>query len=213
MSGSSSRIPHWISTGIHRFDVDHVTEKGQRSVSFKNVNTPSNGSPSVSTNESPEDPNSEPEPDELLVGCDNDLVITCTEQINRTFLQCQNLWQSYVVNADMLPSGQMPTASLEAYSVIRDVPPLPQDLYRRRIITGRALWRVPCPEFYETHESSTHDNDSEAWIPELVYGVDKSFPLWTESPTRCKISTRPDFRQFASGERPSEGPSRHLIRL
>ena len=102
----------------------------------------------------------------------------------------------------MLPSGCMPAPSLEVYNVIQDIPPLPQDLYKKRIITGRALWHVPSPEFHKGHRSSKHD-DNEVWNPEHVCGVEKTFYLWTDKPTKCRISSRPDFRHYISEDTPN----------
>lgn len=140
---------------------------------------------------------------DLLVGCDNDPLIPTSEAINSTFHKGQTLWRTYLANAEMLPSGCLPYESLYAYNVIQDVPPLPQDLYKKQTIMGRALWQVPSPEFHPSDRIWKHDKD-EMWNPELIQGVEKSFPLSTERPTRCKMSTLSQFDHITSTEQSPE---------
>ena len=77
------------------------------------VETSFDGHPSRS-NESLVNLNSQPGPIKLLVGCDDDLLILSTEQVNGTFLKCQNLWRTYLAGADLLPPSCIPAASLGA---------------------------------------------------------------------------------------------------
>jgi hypothetical protein len=218
---ATDRILCWIETGKHTFERDYVkrqavestikpekvpdkaVEKAISTLSKHIVKASSDGHLSHSTNESLVDLNSQPEPIKLLVGCDNDILIPSTEQINGTFLKCQKLWRTYVTKADMLPSGCMPAASLEAYNVIQDIPPLSRDLHKKRIITGRALWHVPSPEFHEAHRASKHDN-IKVWNPEHVCSVEKTFYLWTDKPIICEISLQSDFRHYFGSEQSLE---------
>ncbi|PSS10592.1 hypothetical protein M430DRAFT_176518 [Amorphotheca resinae ATCC 22711] len=217
---NTDRIHHWIHTGEHKFVTSSVESKANGStiwtetighdaigkavsVPSKDIAEPSPGSASsYLTGESITEQNSEPEPVELLVGCEDDLLIPSTDQINCTFLRCQNIWRAYVAGADSLASGCMPAETLDPYILMQDVPPLPQDLHKKKIIKGRALWHVPCPELPTSCRGQKHD-DNEIWNPEHVYGVEKTFYLWTDKPTKCGISSRPDFRHGTSGEQPS----------
>ena len=214
---ATDRILSWVETGKHTFETDYVKRQSigstiepervpdGKAISISSehiVEAFSDGHQSHSTDKSLVDLNSQPKPIEMLVGCDGDLLVPSTEQINGTFLKCQKLWRTYVAGADVLPSGCMPAPSLEVYNVIQDIPPLPQDLYKKRIITGRALWHVPSPEFHKGHRSSKHD-DNEVWNPEHVCGVEKTFYLWTDKPTKCRISSRPDFRHYISEDTPN----------
>lgn len=206
---SSNRILRWISTGNYTFGADDQIEKGQyasgetSSVFSDHMGEiSSNDSACPSTNESPEDTNPPSEPVEMLAGCDNDILIPTTDQINSTFLKGQTLWRAYVASAGLLPFGSIPAVSLEAYNLIRNVPPLPRDLRGKRFISGRALWHVQSPEFHQSRRNSEDDNHG-AWNPELVHGVEKNFFLSAERPTLCKISTRPNFYHFADGQQPS----------
>jgi hypothetical protein len=228
--GATDRILRWMKTGKHTFETDYVESQAVGSTiesekvldgavgkaistsSEHTVETSSDSHLSRSTNESLVDLNPQPEPIEWLIGCDGDLLIPSTEQINRTFLKCQNLWRTYLAGSDLLPPGCIPAASLEAYNLMQDVPPLPQDLCRKQIITGRALWHVPCPELPKSCRSPKHDDD-EIWNPEHIYGVEKTFYLWTDKPTKCGISSRPDFRHCASGEQPSRNSPNGLAIL
>jgi hypothetical protein len=222
MSSHRCRILRWRDTGEHKFETDYienkqigstiVTEKVQNDSVGKAISASSDhivetslldGSPGSSIEGSLLGPDSQPEPVEFLIGRDFDLLIPTTKQINSTFLTCQNLWRTYVTRADLLPPGSLPAASLEAYNIMHDVPPLPHDLHKKQIIRGQALWNVPSPELYADRESSLHDGD-EVWNPDHVYGVGKSFVLFTENPTRCGISSRPDFYHCTSRELPSE---------
>lgn len=159
MSSSGRRILNWISTGNHIFDSDYEKKQSGSIEAATDVSSFEHIveiSPNGSLNdEFSEDLSSQPESTKMLVGCDNDLLIPRTEQINSTFLKCQNLWLIYIAQADLLPSGRIPVVSLEAYNLLQDVPPIPQNLHKKQIITGRALWHVPSPEF--------HDSDDETW--------------------------------------------------
>lgn len=171
------------------------------------IETSSGHSTCMSSSESPEEPDHQPDSIKLLRGCDDDLLIPTSEEINDTFLKGQTLWLTYLKNADLLPFGCVPAVSLDAYNIIQDVPPLPHDLRKKQVLTGRALWYVPSPEFDATHRSAEH-NEDETWNPELVHGAEKSFFLSTEQQTRCGISSQPDFCRVAGGEQPSEpGPN------
>jgi hypothetical protein len=229
MSSHTSRILGWICTGKHIFETDYVESKAVESttgtgkvqdgaggksittLSRNTVDAPLDGSPSSSTGDSLVDLDSQHEHIELLIGCEGDLLIPSTEQINGTFLRCQNLWRTYIAGADLLPSGCMPASSLAAYNLIQHMPPLPQDLHKKQIITGRALWHVPSPEFDKTHRGLKHDNG--VWNPEYVYGVEKTFYLSIDKPTRCRISPRPDFCHYTSSEQPSENAPNGLAIL
>lgn len=203
---TNKRICEWLSQVRQLFEVNHFEsrtsgstvgiEKGQTSASFKEVETLPGSPAGTPPDEVAEDDiNPQPSPTELLVGCDRDPLIPTSEEISGTFLKAQNQWRSYLAGADQLPPGCMPAVSLDAHNCIQDAPPLPQELCNKRIIWGRALWKVPDPEFVSKDDCSL----------ELVHGVDKSFLLSMKSPTGCRISTRSDFHHFfSSSERCSE---------
>ena len=126
-------------------------------------------------------------PNELLIGYDNDVLRPTTDQINYTFLRGERIWRAYVAQANSLPSGCIPKGCLDPYILMQNVPPLPQDLPRQRIITGVALWNVPHPEL---PMDTLSDNDD--WNPEHVYNnFDKEFSLAIKKPTECRICSRP----------------------
>jgi hypothetical protein len=227
MSGHARRILQWICTGDHIFETDYAenkavgtaigTEDVQSGSVRKATSGPSEHTVETSTDNSPdsvteESPASRPEPIELLIGCDGDPLIPSTEEINSTYLQCQSLWRTYAADANLLPPGCVPAASFETYDLMHDVPALPQDLYKKQIITGRALWYVPSPEFHMTSRSS-HHNDEDCWNPERIYGATKSFPLLIDEPTRCGISSRSDFYHCTSNKLPSDHDPNGLIIL
>lgn len=182
----------------------HDVVRKANSTSSKLIeDTSSDDHSSSSTDESLVDLASQPKRAELLIGCDGDPLIPSTEQINGTFLKGQNLWQSYLASAALLPPGRTAAASLAVYNLMRDVPPLSQDLRKKQIITGRALWHVSCPELSRPYRNPKHLND-EIWNPEHVHGVDKTFYLWIDKPTKCGIPLRSHFRHYTGGEEPSE---------
>jgi len=169
----TDRILRWIRTGKHTFETDYVESKVTRSISGTEkiqdtaVGKAASALPEClveacsdrsSCDESDVDLTPQPEPIELLVGCDVDLLIPSTEQINGTLVKGQNLWCTYIAGADLLRPGCVPAATLEACNFRQDIPPLPQDLCKKQIITGQALWHVPSPEFNETPGSSRHDD-------------------------------------------------------
>ena len=211
-----SRILHWIRTGEH-IVTDYIecravgSETSTGSIeggsASKAISTPSDDvvetfTASTSGSLTEESPASEPKPIDLLVGCSGDIFIPSTEQISATFLQCQNLWSTYVTSADLFPPGCMPAAGLEGFDLMHCIPPLPQNLHKKHFIAGRALWDVPSPEFH-AHNTSPH-TDKDHWNPERVHGATKNFPLSIQEPTRCGISSRSDFSYWESGEFPAE---------
>jgi hypothetical protein len=68
--------------------LDGVVGKAISTLSKYIVETSLDSHLSCLTNESLMDLNPQPEPIELLIGCDGDLLILSTKQINSTFLKC-----------------------------------------------------------------------------------------------------------------------------
>lgn len=207
---ATDRILRWIRTGKHTFKTDYVgseasgstirteqiqdgsVEKASSALSIHTIKTSSNSSQSDLSEESV-DLNPDPKPIALLVGCQDDPLIPSPDQINYTFLKGQNIWGAYVTHAKSLPSGCIPVRSLDPYVLLQHTPPLPQDLPKKRSITGQAIWDVPSPEFSKSWELLEHTDEGD-WNPEFVHGIKKTFPLSISKPIECRISTRSDFR-------------------
>jgi hypothetical protein len=105
--------------------------------------------------------------DELLVGCEGDPLIPTAEEINRTYIKAQSLWQTLVKDASSFPSGCFPTSSLDPSIIMQDVPPLPLDLSGQLSIKGQSMWNVAIPDL-RTPAFARNDDGCD---PELVYGV------------------------------------------
>jgi hypothetical protein len=105
--------------------------------------------------------------DELLVGCEGDPLIPTAEEINRTYIKAQSLWQTLVKDASSFPSGCFPTSSLDPSIIMQDVPPLPLDLSGQLSIKGQSMWNVAIPDI-RTPAFARNDDGCD---PELVYGV------------------------------------------
>ncbi len=134
--------------------------------------------------------------EKYLVGCEDDLLIPTIRQINDTFLQGYKTWSEYVRSAKELPLSCLPASSLEPTIILQDIPPLPERLRGRRQITGHALWYIPSPELRLSDAPTIPQDvpiDEEGWDPEYVSGVRKTFYLWVEEPTICRLSSRSGF--------------------
>src|SRR5271163_2617477 len=103
MNSNVTQILRWIDTGEYTFDANYIESHRVSSVSVPSEETPADNA-SSSTEGSFKEPNSE-----FLIGCKDDPLIPCPDQIHKTFLKCQNIWRSYLAGANSLPSGCMPT--------------------------------------------------------------------------------------------------------
>lgn len=131
---TTDRVLCWIRTGNHIFETACVDKKAADST----VNTELGGeaTPEASASEqtsivSHESTLTTSNSNELLIGSDNDILIPTTDHINNTFLRGERIWHSYVTNADLLPFGCIPKGWLDPYILIKNIPPLPEDLPRR----------------------------------------------------------------------------------
>ncbi|KAH9212353.1 hypothetical protein DL95DRAFT_525191 [Leptodontidium sp. 2 PMI_412] len=200
---STNRIHRWILTGKHVFETsvdgkatgstvatepteDAALEEGA-SVLSEHIEQRSPDNP-VSTNTSSQGESR----NELLIGCDNDLLRPTTDQINYTFSRGERLWRTYIAHANSVPPRYIPEGCLDPYILMQNMPPLPQDLPRQRIITGQALWHVPHPELPKSCQQKTETSpDDDAWNPEDVYNFKKGFALSIDKPTACRIASGP----------------------
>lgn len=218
-ASATDRILRWVETGKHTFETDHVecqsilstieTEKVPDGADGKAISTSSehmveassDGHQSQSTDKHTSTINSESaltdgsserkSPNKLLTGHNNDPLRPNTEQISYTFLRGERIWSSYFTHAKSLPSGWMPEGWFAPYTLTHNIPPLPQDLPRRKCIVGQALWHVPHPEL---HQSCQQDvkmaQEDDPWNPELIYNFPKEFFLATQKPLECGICSR-----------------------
>jgi hypothetical protein len=79
----------------------------------------------------------------MLTGHDNDPLRPTTNQINYTFLRGERVWRDYLTHTTSPPLCLVRKGWRAPYTLLQDIPPLPQDLPRLRFITGQALWHVP----------------------------------------------------------------------
>ncbi|KAH8653942.1 hypothetical protein BGZ60DRAFT_386758 [Tricladium varicosporioides] len=207
MISHTCRIRHWASTGKYIFETDFEGSKAAGSTtgtekiqggSVEKAVTVSEHTAETSLDDSTSDeslvnPNSEAEIVDLLFGCEDDVLIPSSDQIHCTFLKGQSIWRPYLTRATSLPFGFVPAGSLDPYILLQKMPPLPQNIPRKRSITGEAVWHVACPELPKSQDVPKY-NDEEDWNPEYVNGNKKVFPLSISKPTEYRISPRPDFR-------------------
>jgi len=147
--------------------------------------------------------------EKILTGHDNDPLRPTTDQINYTFLRGERVWRDYLTHATSLPLCLVREGWQAPYTLLQDIPPLPQDLPRLRFITGQALWHVPRPELAmdkvtdevtdevvdEVPDEACQQETGEAqdkgvWIPEHVYNSPKEFSLAVEKPVECRVRSR-----------------------
>lgn len=162
---------------------DSSVEKASSALFEHTTKTWSNGSKSDLSEESI-DLYPDSKPIELLISCQDDPLIPSPDQINHTFLKGQNIWRAYVTHAKSLLSGLIPVGSLDPCILLQHTPPLPQDLPKKRSITGQAIWNVPNPEFSKTWKLLEHIDERD-WSPEFVHGMKKTFPLSISKPIEC----------------------------
>jgi len=158
--------------------------------------------------------------EQMLTGHDNDPLRPTTDQINYTFLRGERVWRDYLTHATSPPLCLVREGWRAPYTLLQDIPPLPQDLPRLRFITGQALWHVPRPELAmdqvtdeemdgvmdevdevpdEACQQETGKVQDEDWIPEHVYNSPKEFSLALEKPVECRVRSR----QCNSDEEPN----------
>ncbi|KAE9373832.1 hypothetical protein N431DRAFT_337065 [Stipitochalara longipes BDJ] len=135
--------------------------------------------------------------EQMLTGHDSDPLRPTTDQINYTFLRGKRVWRDYLTHARSSPLCLVREGWRAPYTLLQDIPPLPQDLPRLRFITGQALWHVPRPEL--AMDQVTDEVQDEDWIPEHVYNSQKEFSLAIEKPVECRVRSR----QCNSGEEPN----------
>lgn len=131
-----------------------------------------------------------------LVGCEDDILIPTVGQINATFTTGQRMWSSYVSSAEQFPPGALPACCLQPSIILKDIPPLPENIRGKRLISGQALWNIPCPELANADVGSSDGLGSandEPWNPEHVFGAQKTFCLWIKKPIICGISSASTF--------------------
>lgn len=131
---TTDRVLCWIRTGNHIFETACVDKKAADSTF--NTELGGEATPEASASEqtsvvSHESTLTTSNSNELLIGSDNDILIPTTDHINSTFLRGERIWHSYVTNADLLPFGCIPKGWLDPYILIKNIPPLPEDLPRR----------------------------------------------------------------------------------
>jgi hypothetical protein len=63
---------------------------------------------------------------------------------------------------------------LQPSIMLKDIPPLPENIRGKRLISGQALWNIPCPELANADVGSSDglgSTDDEPWDPEHVFGA------------------------------------------
>ena len=202
---STDRVFHWILTGNHIFKTAIVNSKAVGSTTKTDTAGDAileeTTKDSVNHLEHTSTVNSESaltdgsskckSRNKLLTGHDNDPLRPNTEQISYAFLRGKRIWSSYFTHAKSLPSGWMPEGWLAPYTLMHDIPPLPQDLPRRRYIKGQSLWHVPHPELPQScQQEAKMAQDDDPWNPEHVYNFPKGFFLAIQKPLECGICSR-----------------------
>ncbi|KAF4635377.1 hypothetical protein G7Y89_g2724 [Cudoniella acicularis] len=130
-----------------------------------------------------------------LVGCQDDILIPTAKQIHDTFTAGQSMWSSYVSSAEQLSPNILPACCLQPSNMLKDVPPIPENLRGKQDIIGQALWNIPCPELANAsvRSSARQDETDEPWDPENVFGAQKTFHLRIGTPIICEICSEPAF--------------------
>ena len=101
------------------------------------------------------------------------------------------MWSSYVSSAERFPPGALPACCLQPSILLKHIPPLPENICGKRLISGQALWNIPCLELANADMGSSNglgSTDDEPWDPEHVFSAQKAFCLWIKKPIIRGIS-------------------------
>jgi len=133
MTNYTCRIHHWISTGEHVIKDDFSNNKASRSKvetekmynksSSKTANVPEHPTEiSLESSSGHSSTSSQSEHIELLVGCENDILILSSYHISSTILECQSIWRTYIARANSQPPGYMTAGSLNPCNLLQNIP-------------------------------------------------------------------------------------------
>ncbi|KJZ70798.1 hypothetical protein HIM_09811 [Hirsutella minnesotensis 3608] len=124
-----------------------------------------------------------------LLGEEDDLLVPTAADIERTYHDGRATWGSFLHEAVNIPQGLWPTALLDPYITLFDVPALPSELPRSDILHGRPRWYLrQCAQGSGYAEVSVSDDD---WDPAFVYGRRVAFCLGYQDAVSCDILSQP----------------------
>ena len=104
------------------------------------------------------------------------------------------MWNSYLSSAAQLPPDALPPCCLQPSILLKNIPPLPKNLRKKRAISRQALQNVPYPELAGSDVRKFDNN--KPWDSEHVLGAIKTFSLQIEILIIRRLSSELAFNTY-----------------
>ncbi|KAG8667918.1 hypothetical protein FPOAC1_012759 [Fusarium poae] len=122
---------------------------------------------------------------ERFIDNEHDPLIPSLQDVHHTFQQGEATWKFFLSQAKAIPKGLWPKDALDPYVTLVDVPGLPANLPRRKVIRGR-----PCWEFSRDIGVTDCQSDTSLRLGQLT-----TFQLLIDDPIACAVG--PDAASYA----------------
>lgn len=174
----ASRIGHWVLTGSHVIERDAIKRRKHAPGSFS---MPSFGAEDYGPDSDAF--SSSASSNDKLDGCDDDLLIPTTREIEQTFLSAKYTWQRFVSRAKAIPSSGLPREACDPSIMLQDVPALPEHSPSYSGVSGVPIWQV------KTGEEGLWPLEGDGAEGEtVVHGLGKGVSVLIMNPLSCRLS-------------------------
>lgn len=140
--------------------------------------------------------------DQLLNGLADsvlDPLIPKQADVRRIFHNGRHTWQQFLGQAANLGPGVFPSG-LHPSIMLQDMPPLPDSVPPKGVLTGSPVWSVPDPDPEPCQSPPTGSGEQldPGFDLSHVTGTTKYFRLSYPSPIDCIVSSDPDARHYGT---------------